>query len=144
MCMMLYIGSDETLPLVPWDETAPGFYVAELLPDFADVCHQFSVAHVYYSGSHEGCGCGFQLGEYPDFEDDEAPAKRESLRRLAEYLDQQLVARRKLELFACWAGSETSPATHHRRLHSKDFTAERFFFLDGELSIVEQTAQLTP
>lgn len=81
-----------------------------------------------------------QLGQYPDLEDDEAPAKRESLRRLAEYVDQQLVAGRKLELFACWAGSEPSAATHHRRLHSKDFTAERFFLLAGELSIVERTA----
>jgi hypothetical protein len=138
--MMLYIGSDDALPLVPWDKAAPGFHVAELSPDLNDVRHQFSVAHVYYSGSHDGCGCGFQLGEYPDFEDDDAPAKRESLRRLAEYLDQQLAAGRKLELFACWAGGETSPPTYHRRLHSEDFTAERFFFNDGELSIVEQTA----
>ena len=140
MCMMLYIGSNKPLPLVPWQEDAPGFHVGELHEDFADVVKQFSVPHVFYAGSHEGCGCGFQLGEYPGFDDEEAPEKRESLRKLAAYVEVQLDAGRRIELFACRAGGESTAPERRRRLSPSDLRAESFFFLDDEIVVVEASA----
>ena len=137
MCMMLYIGSDQSLPLVPGGDATGVFHVGELHQDFAGVAKQFTVGHVRYAGSHEGCGCGFQLGEYPGFEDDDAPAKRKSLRDLAEYIERQLQAGGRIELFACWAGDELAVPEHRRRLTLEDLRSDDFFLLQGEASVVE-------
>ena len=72
MCMMVYIASDCLLPTSAWDETRPSFHVRELVERDEPVRRQFSKPHVYYVGSHEGCGCGFQYGQYAGFEDDAA------------------------------------------------------------------------
>ncbi|MEZ6009892.1 MAG: hypothetical protein R3F05_19335 [Planctomycetota bacterium] len=82
-------------------------------------------------GSHEGCGCGFQLGEHPGLDDD-APAKRETLRRFAAYLDSQLDRGRGLEIFACWDGDQVAPAERHRTLLPSELLGEPFFFHDRE------------
>lgn len=132
MCRMVYIGSERPLDLVPWDASAPGFHVCALGERDAAVRAQFRFASVYYVGSHEGCGCGFQLGEYPEFEDDDAPAKRENLQRFASYLTSQIERGRKLEIFACWDGGQGAPPDRRRSLSPSDMLCDRFFFSDGE------------
>jgi len=53
MCMAIYIASDSTLPLVPWDEGRPGLYIIELQGEIDEkVRCQFSKPHIYYVGSH--------------------------------------------------------------------------------------------
>jgi len=68
--MMVYIASDHELPLIEWNEDAPAFHVRELHEKEKAVRAQFTLPHIYYVGAHEGCGCGFQVGEYPDNEGD--------------------------------------------------------------------------
>ena len=131
---MLYLASDAPLPLVPWDAGAPAFHVEELGAARSLVRGRFSLPHVYYAGAHEGCGCGFQLGEYPEFVDEDAPAKRESLRRLADYVDAALARGRQVQFFVCWAGDEDGPAAHHRVVTTRELRGESFWFLDGEAS----------
>ena len=87
MCMAVYFASDYSLPTSAWNQACPRFYVVELAAHDQSVRRQFSKPFVYYAGSHEGCGCGFQYGEYEEFEEDADLAdKRDSRRRLVEFL----------------------------------------------------------
>ena len=58
MCLAVYVASDSALPESKWNEHAPAFYL-EAVPTSEVVRKQFCYSHVYYAGSHEGCGCGF-------------------------------------------------------------------------------------
>lgn len=108
MCVSVYIGADHLLPLVVWDEASPGFHVRKLEPHEAPIRHVLSRAHVYYAGSHLGCGCGFAYGkthphEVADPLEDEQG--RASVGRLREYIERELEAA-DLELYACTTGDE--------------------------------------
>ena len=78
MCMMVYLAADQPLREVAWNEAAPAFNTSPLASDEHRVRRQFSKPHLIYAGSHEGCSCGFQLGEYSleDTEPDEMSHRR--------------------------------------------------------------------
>jgi hypothetical protein len=63
MCMVVYLAADAPLPLISWDAQAPAFHVKALGSRDDPVRARFSKPHVYYVGSHEGCGCGFGYGQ---------------------------------------------------------------------------------
>jgi hypothetical protein len=110
MCLMVYIASDQSLPLIAWDETAPAFYVTELHTTEQSVRHQFTKPFIYYAGSHEGCGCGFDYGQWPILDSDDRnqeQAARETIRRLAIYLT-SAVQSGTIEMFACWDGDQAA------------------------------------
>jgi hypothetical protein len=137
MCVAVYIAADQPLILVPWDEAHPAFYLARVDPSDLPVISQFSKANVAYAGSHEGCGCGFQYGEYPEFrEPDEAVARRASLDQFAAYLADELTRVGPIELYACWEGDQAATVEHRRALTPMDLMTEEFFFLQKELSLV--------
>jgi hypothetical protein len=94
MCLMVYLAAHEALRKVDWVEAAPAFYVAELSSDERSVNCQFRTGNVLYAGSYEGCGCGFQYGEYPvdSYELGELRARRNSLDAFAEYLRTELAS----------------------------------------------------
>ena len=118
MCLALYLGAERPLPLLPYPELPAGaldsptwpleamrFHTAALHPEQEIVRRHFSVPHVVYAGSYEGCGCGFQYGrEYPEDQTCERHllVAAESLAALAEYLRR----RRVRELFSGWHGEE--------------------------------------
>ncbi|HKQ34122.1 MAG TPA: hypothetical protein VJT11_02330 [Nitrospiraceae bacterium] len=134
--MMVYIAAEKPLDTVAWDESEPAFYVSELHESELPVRSQFGVQNVYYTGSHEGCGCGFQYGEHPQFEDEERALKRKSLDSFADYLTEQLKRVNSIELYACWDGDQTAPPEHRRALSPDSLHSEHFYFLEKELSIV--------
>ena len=53
MCLLVYIAADGPLPLIPWDERAPAFHVAEMSPTEPEVRPAFSKPSVYYLASHD-------------------------------------------------------------------------------------------
>lgn len=106
---MVYIASAEPLNLVAWNDAQPAVYVSELHESEAAVRQQFDTPHVLHAGSHEGCGCGFQYGEYPQFEDEERPLKHASLDAFADYLAEQLQRAPSIQLYACWDGDQAAP-----------------------------------
>ena len=138
MCMMVYIASSQPLDLVAWDEAQPAFYVSDLHESVLRVREQFTLPHVYYAGSHEGCG--FQCGQYPEFDDDERHLKRASLDSFAAYLSCQLVRCGAIELYACWDGDQTVAPDHQRTLTPSSLKDEEFYFLEKERSRVEKDA----
>ena len=99
MCHMLYIASNTELRLVPWNENDPGFHVTELGENEECVRSQFKNKNVYYAGAYEGCGCGFQAGEYPGYEDEEIELKLKSLTGLSAYLEEHIKKGSDIELF---------------------------------------------
>lgn len=137
MCRMLYIASDTELELVPWNENAPGFHVIELGKDEEGVRSQFKNENVYYAGAYEGCGCGFQAGEYPGYEDEEIDLKLKSLNGLSVYLEAQIISGSDIELFGCWDGDQSKPAEHQRTVSPEVFRKNDFWFRDKEYLIVK-------
>jgi hypothetical protein len=140
--MVVYVASDYPLPTWPFDRVRPGFHVAELSEHETPVRRHFSKPFVYYVGSHESCGCGFQYGEYEGFEDDaDLPEKRESRRRLAEFLAVALQHQPTVEVFACWSGDEAAEPEHRGRIRPADLVGERTFFREKELLVVSENAE---
>jgi hypothetical protein len=140
MCMMVYIASDYPLPTWTWDETRPCFYVGELSERDEPVRGQFTKAWIYYTGSHEGCGCGFQYGQYPGLEENaaELAAVRDSRQRLAEFLAVALQHQAEVQLFACWDGDQAEEPEHRSRMRPSDLMRDRAFFREKEFLVVSE------
>jgi hypothetical protein len=136
--MMVYLAADVPLRTIDWRENAPGFNTAALAPDEERVRRQFTKPNLIYAGSYEGCGCGFQLGEYPpeSLEPEELVQRRRSLDEFAAYLREELPRTGTIELFACWDGDQEASPVHHRALTPASLETETFFFLEKELSTV--------
>ncbi|WP_165223088.1 hypothetical protein [Aquisphaera insulae] len=136
--MMVYVASDYPLPTSAWDETRPCFYVEELSDRDKSVRGQFSKPCIYFVGSHEGCGCGFQYGQYEGLEEDleQLAAARESRRRLSEFLAVALQHQPEVELFACWDGDQSATPDYRGRMRPSDLLRDRTHFREKELLLV--------
>ena len=104
-----------------------GYGRVEAAPAGAPVRARFTLSHVTYVGSHEGCGCGFNSGDlaWEGFErvdevrplidamSDEERAKflaaQGSRERLRAIVEGALTAG-PVEVFGCWAGDEVDAA----------------------------------
>lgn len=109
--MMLYIGSDIPLSLMPFRKDAPGFHTETLNEDHHLVLTHFSTKHVLYAGSSEGCGCGFRhaLIENEDtwinvMDEDGSDEMETNMKDLYEYTGNIISEGGKVELYACWDG----------------------------------------
>jgi len=140
--MMVYLAADLPLRAVPWNEAEPGFNTSALAPDEERVRRQFTKPHLIYVGSHEGCGCGFQLGEYPPdyLESHELALRKRSLQQFAAFLREELARVKAIEVFACWDGDQEACAEHHRALTPLALEDDDFFFLEKELSTISLDA----
>ena len=139
MCVVVYIAADQPLPLIEWDDQAPAFHVKELVERESAVRQRFGKPHVYYVGSRQGCGCGFQ-SEYPDMEDDETrAASAEDRAQLVTYLGSAFERSDSVELYSCWDGDWSYPPEHRSDLRPTDLFAGRTYFLDREFITVRNT-----
>jgi hypothetical protein len=139
MCLLVFIASEYELPTLSWDQEQPRFHVTELTERDEPVRSKFSKPHVYYAGSHEGCGCGFQYGEYDGFEEEaNLLDMQNSRRRLAEYLVVALQHQSAVELFACWDGDQAAEPDHRSRIRPADLLKGRTFFQEREFLVVAE------
>jgi hypothetical protein len=140
---MVWLGSMRPLPehrlanpQVP--DPVRGYQSVEEVPAGEPVRSRFSLPHVAYVGSHEGCGCGFNSElAWEGFETQDALAgllealepeerarfdagqwSRLQLRALVE----GALADGPVEVFGCWAGDETLPARAEEAVTSSHFT----------------------
>jgi hypothetical protein len=120
MCLVLYIGSDVDCPLLEpqdlsvidrddpfWSAKVVPFSVQELAGDEKSAAKHFNTKIVWYAGSFEGCGCGFNASYAPEWgepaaEDNPFLAGTESRRLLREYVEQHQIR----QIYACWSGDE--------------------------------------
>lgn len=138
MCMMIYLAADVPLRTIEWRKGDLSFNTSTLAAEEERVRRQFTKPNLIYAGSYEGCGCGFQLGEYPreSLEPDEVVQRRRSLHEFAAYLREELPRTGTIELYACWDGDQEEPPVHRRTLTPSSLEADTFFFLQKELSTV--------
>lgn len=101
MCLAVYLASSQPLATSEWNEKAPAFYLKAA--DGDSVRGKFSLPHVYYAGSHEGCGCGFFKEWKPD---EELSRGQENYIALARTLREALARGARMELFSCWEGDQ--------------------------------------
>lgn len=104
MCLAVYVASDVPLPESKWNEQAPAVYL-QPVPESAAVRRQFSLQHVYYAGSHEGCGCGFRKrGTF----DQEWQQCQDNYRQLADALSSAVRHGARVQIFTCWEGDQAT------------------------------------
>ena len=139
MCMALCIGPDQPLSEIPWVEANPPFRVIAAARDHA-ARDRFRTPHVYDVGSHDGCACGFQLVQYPQFEDEGAPLTRRSLAELATCLEDCLSEGGQIELFACRIGDEFGEPASRSVLSPQALRGEPDFFREREMLRLAQHA----
>ena len=135
MCMAVYLAADVRPPLVAWDKTRPSFTVMELTSKIdRAVRAQFSKPYVVYVGSHEGCGCGFNYGQYPDLHNhgDETENRR-SVAALASYVGNLLSKVEEVEVFSCWEGDQGGPVESRRTVGLPHLGGVAFRFREREL-----------
>ena len=140
MCLVLYIGSNQPLPLIPWNEEAPAFHVIDLPDDAQAARNHLAEPFVYYAGSYERCGCAFNFGhEYPDYEDEpeELLAAEQSRNDLINYLSRALPKTGSLRIFSCWANEETKAPEAFRTVTPAALGAKDFIFQTPELITIE-------
>jgi len=139
---MIYIASDYELPLVPWTDPEQVFSVLELHPSHQCVTNQFSKPFVYYVGSYEGCGCGFDYGRWAIIDDDGLERynlSRKSVEQFSIYLAQAIEKVGDIELFACWDGDQEKPPKTHLTITPQDIGDEVFRF--DELAFIVITGK---
>lgn len=130
MCLAVYIASDKPLPLISWVEEKPAFYVEEVRKDEACVKKQFKYQHIYYAGSHEGCGCGFfkdgEVGE-------ELSQAEENYNKLSYYLKKAKESGAKLQIFSCWEGDQTAKPEYREEINEGILNEKQFEFKEKAL-----------
>jgi hypothetical protein len=128
---MLYVGSDSILPIIPWDEKSPKFYVSSADSDIEQARKQFTKKFLYYLGSHEGCSCGFTYSD--SYEKADKSKRIDSLQRLKGYLKDAIVLNGSIELFACWSGEEMLPSNIKMEISLSEFKSETLDVVDGSV-----------
>lgn len=56
---MLFIGTETEIKEIPLDKEKPDFYIERIMDEFEPVRKVFKSPNVYYVGTSQGCGCGF-------------------------------------------------------------------------------------
>ena len=110
MCQLLFLASDHPLPEIPWNPEARGFHVRRATVDEDSVRAHLTKSHVYYVGSHEGCGCGFSVADLPiedQFDQWNYDASLQNVASLREYLLENLGPFSAVEIYVAWNGNIT-------------------------------------
>ena len=133
MCMMLYIGSNIPLPIIPFNEIAPAFYTESLSENDTTVAKHFSTNYVLYAGSSEGCGCGFQhalidhgpnwLDVVDEYDDD----FQKNMQQLYEYVKVVIDNGGKVEIYACWDGEFEDAPLLKENISYKELINDDFY-----------------
>ncbi len=136
MCMMYHLGTEQHVPLIPWDETEPKFCSEPIAEDSSAVLQQFSLPNVIYIGSSEGCGCGFRYTSWEgngwiDVIDDENDSQTDH-EALVQFI-QENNAGSFVELYACWDGDYNNKAESVEEIYLADILKMDFRFRERGL-----------
>ena len=134
--MTFYLASDHPLPLIPWQEQHPGFHVTQVPERERSVIAQFTKPHVYYVGSHEQCGCGFEYDEEDYGRPDYQAAAKQSVADLRRYLESALAQGGSAQLYACWDGEWSLSPAHRLDLTTAAFGGASFCLPERTLATI--------
>ena len=146
MCMMLYIGSDNELPLIEWRDGETPICVSALnilSKDYKDddffACEYLKKRYKYHIGSWEGCGCGFEF-DYSDelYDKDDNDLGKQSVEALFGYIRANVIGG-ECELLSFWSGDQYKGITHQSNIDLKEFIpSESFSFEEGQYTVVQK------
>ena len=106
MCLAVYIGSDLPINEIAWSMERPAFHLTKA-NDSDPVRQRFAGKYVYYAGSHEGCGCGFEKNGAPP---EELATRQANYDALARALGIALQQGARPQVFTCWEGDQADEA----------------------------------
>ncbi len=70
MCRIVFIGTNDVLEEIYFDEHRPGLYLESLSDIYLPVSNKFSKPNVYYVGTSRGCGCDFGINNHGQLKED--------------------------------------------------------------------------
>jgi hypothetical protein len=133
--MVFYLGSNERLPLIPYDLEHPAFNSKELDESEMTVKRHFTTPYITYVGSDTGCGCEFryaqkeQDGWIPVVGEDEMNDKniQNNQEALYNYI-KTYVTEGSVELYGCWDGDYNEQAESREEIAIEDILDKDIFF----------------
>ena len=139
MCLVLFLGSEEKLPILPFDTDSPAFNTKELDESEMGVLLHFSMPQVIHIASHEGCGCSFRHAVYDKGEwsymllenEEESVTSQLNHQALVNYLKASNLE--KFEIYACWEGDYLLPAEYEEAISAENLLHPDFFFRERAL-----------
>ena len=140
MCMMVYVGSDNKLPLIEWKNEESLLSVQALNSEYPDdefANKNLTMDYQYYVGSWQGCGCGFSFDfDNEQFEENDNTLGKRSIEALFDYIRVN-VESDNCELLSFWSGGEI--AHESDTLDLKEFIlGNSFDFLEGQYIAVKK------
>jgi hypothetical protein len=135
--MAYYVGTSTPVDTSRWNKNDPGFYISSLEPRYEGVRRHLVAPHVYFVGSHTGCGCGFRKANGFESDDpEEFKATREDHAAFARFLRGLPLQSDVVQIYVCWDGDEGLPSESHRTITPEDIARNDFGFLERELLTV--------
>ena len=128
MCLVAYIAAAGELPILEWNQEYPAFHVKNVDAGIEKVRGQFHLPFVYYLGSHQGCGCGFNRDSISDSEPAQVDAVRQTLAVLSRYLQAAVSQVGTIELYTCWNGDEAAKVEHAITVAINHFGSDMAWF----------------
>jgi hypothetical protein len=141
MCLMLYVGSSDALPL---SESAD-LRIERVEDDRQGVAQWFKSPAVQFVGAHTGCSCGFPsfIAEVPieyyegmPLDSDDREADLRSVRALLALLGRSAQGGHLIELYPIADGDELKPPKGLIEWRLESLDPERFFLNEGFMHVV--------
>lgn len=141
MCMMLYMGSDNELPVIKWSEDMrPLICVTDIPEEYVGVRNHFTKKYQYAVYAMISCGfaCGLRFDEADEIDDiSERDEKgRKALSKLFDYI-KEFVSDDNCELVSCWSNDEEKDLEYKSTIKINKFNwKSEFYFLRGQYIMV--------
>jgi hypothetical protein len=141
MCLMLYVGTAEALPLA----SSADLSIERVEAARQDVKQWFSQPAVRFVGAHTGCSCGFPsvIAESPieyyegmSLQSDDRAADLRSVRALIELIGQAAAHSERVELYPVADGEELTPPKGVIEWQLSFLDPERLFFNERFMHVV--------
>ena len=145
MCMALFIGSDNELPLIAWQEGALIYVEAMSTSGEANkfAAGYLKKPHKYYIGAWEGCSCGFSFDFFPYEHYDELDEKmnimgKQSVEALFEFIKTN-VSGSECELLSLAEDEQYQGIPNKVTINLNDFALGDYFeFSEGQYTVVKK------
>jgi hypothetical protein len=143
MCISLFIGSENELFKIAFNDSSPSFHTSELKEEERLAYNHISFSNILYVGSHEGCGCGFRHAlldngqwyatEPEEISISEEQAFKKNHENLYLYINRYLSSSSYVEIYVCWEGDLVKSLQLVEEITSNDLLNSDFYFKERTL-----------
>lgn len=128
MCLNIYISSKKELPVIPWNENSPGFYIMRV--DNTGILEMLNpILHsdfIYEALSHMGCSCGLCYADWSIKDKNENHVQRvKDVQDFANYID-TYKKDNEIQIF-CTMWEEFPDKYEHKKFKTSDIKTDEFY-----------------